>query len=34
VISIVQKTAQKTSDGRRTLIDPAKAVAAAKAAAA
>jgi subtilisin family serine protease len=31
VIAIIQKTAEKTSDGRRTLIHPAKALAAASA---
>ena len=29
VIAIIQKTAEKTTDGRRTLIHPAKALAAA-----
>ena len=31
VIAIIRETADKTSDGRRTLINPAKAVAAASA---
>jgi hypothetical protein len=31
VIAIIQKTAEKTTDGRRTLIHPAKALAAAAA---
>ena len=33
VIALIRETAEKTSDGRRTLIDPKKALAAAQAAA-